>query len=186
MMEINIENEKYILSTSPILGKNVLSYLALEAYKFDNLNTSNEEFIKLQCEFINSFSDYKLSPYFIKKYYYDKNYKDFTLIFNILYKYLADHINFRLLNLLETNETKEEIEESIFDDYDNEHGYNKVENSSLGNKSKQIINLVYSIYETALNNNTSFYDIDTRIDFCRYLDYLNYIIHEKVEENEVN
>ncbi|MFR4492472.1 MAG: hypothetical protein ACLT5M_14615, partial [Clostridium perfringens] len=110
---------------------------------------------------------------------------DIIYIYLLIKKYI-ENINERILNVL--NIDQEEKEESAFDDYDEEYGYNALEESEEIEKDiydsyLNILNVIFKLAKNELNMNIK---ESYEIDIYELLDYLDFELknRENIQTSE--
>ncbi|EHA6440809.1 TPA: hypothetical protein ACY4SF_000144 [Clostridium perfringens] len=110
---------------------------------------------------------------------------DIIYIYLLIKKYI-ENINERILNVL--NIDQEEKEESAFDDYDEEYGYNALEENEEIEKDiydsyLNILNVIFKLAKNELNMNIK---ESYEIDIYELLDYLDFELknRENIQTSE--
>lgn len=110
---------------------------------------------------------------------------DIIYIYLLIKKYI-ENINERILNVL--NIDQEEKEESAFDDYDEEYGYNALEENEEIEKDiydsyLNILNIIFKLAKNELNMNIK---ESYEIDIYELLDYLDFELknRENIQTSE--
>lgn len=110
---------------------------------------------------------------------------DIIYIYLLIKKYI-ENINERILNIL--NIDQEEKEESAFDDYDEEYGYNALaENEEIEkdiyDSYLNILNIIFKLAKNELNMNIK---ESYEIDIYELLDYLDFELknRENIQTSE--
>ncbi|STB55971.1 hypothetical protein [Clostridium perfringens] len=110
---------------------------------------------------------------------------DIIYIYLLIKKYI-ENINERILNIL--NIDQEEKEESAFDDYDEEYGYNTLEENEEIEKDiydsyLNILNIIFKLAKNELNMNIK---ESYEIDIYELLDYLDFELknRENIQTSE--
>ncbi|HBI7131943.1 TPA: hypothetical protein K8M99_002227, partial [Clostridium perfringens] len=110
---------------------------------------------------------------------------DIICIYLLIKKYI-ENINERILNVL--NIDQEEKEESAFDDYDEEYGYNALEENEEIEKDiydsyLNILNIIFKLAKNELNMNIK---ESYEIDIYELLDYLDFELknRENIQTSE--
>ena len=110
---------------------------------------------------------------------------DIIWIYLLIKKYI-ENINERILNVL--NIDQEEKEESAFDDYDEEYGYNALEENEEIEKDiydsyLNILNVIFKLAKNELNMNIK---ESYEIDIYELLDYLDFELknRENIQTSE--
>ena len=110
---------------------------------------------------------------------------DIIYIYLLIKKYI-ENINERILNIL--NIDQEEKEESAFDDYDEEYGYNALEENEEIEKDiydsyLNILNIIFKLAKNELNMNIK---ESYEIDIYELLDYLDFELknRENIQTSE--
>ncbi|HAT4130505.1 hypothetical protein ACNUKZ_07795 [Clostridium perfringens] len=110
---------------------------------------------------------------------------DIIYIYLLIKKYI-ENINERILNVLKIDQ--EEKEESAFDDYDEEYGYNALEENEEIEKDiydsyLNILNVIFKLAKNELNMNIK---ESYEIDIYELLDYLDFELknRENIQTSE--
>ena len=144
------------------------------------LNKSEDKFINIY-KLLLVFFDNKLTEEQLEK----EDVLDIIYIYLLIKKYI-ENINGRILNVL--NIDQEEKEESAFDDYDEEYGYNALEENEEIEKDiydsyLNILNVIFKLTKNELNMNIK---ESYEIDIYELLDYLDFELknRENIQTSE--
>ncbi|EGT4137905.1 hypothetical protein EQZ09_08875 [Clostridium perfringens] len=144
------------------------------------MNKSEDEFINIY-KLLLVFFDNKLTEEQLEK----EDVLDILYIYLLIKKYI-ENINERILNVL--NIDQEEKEESAFDDYDEEYGYNALEENEEIEKDiydsyLNILNVIFKLAKNELNMNIK---ESYEIDIYELLDYLDFELknRENIQTSE--
>lgn len=187
MIYIIIDNKKYYLDTCRITGRNLKLYIKISYFlnqKFQGIEINEEEFKRLKAEFITSFLVKKITVGYLLKNAIEE---DLNITFDLLFNFLANikKIDSLILKLFPQKEVKEEIIEedngipkfNFGDDDDLEEEENPLE---------KILDMINSLYDFSMESlNCSFIDLEYRIDWFEFLDFLHFKLFrkKKLEEN---
>lgn len=188
MIYIKVNNRKYYLDTTKITGRNLKLYIEL-SYLLNQKSQDkevNEENLKRKiAEFITSFCIKKITVGYLLK---NTSEEDFNMTFELLFKFLLNvkKIDLKILRLF-PQEKKEEIiqaDDNIpkFDFGDDDD----FEEENQENSLEKILDMINSLYDFSMENlNCSFIDLEERIDWFSFLDFLHYkLFRKKKLENE--
>lgn len=180
-MQIDIENESYFLDSNKIKGKTIRAYLELSVLlkdKLDGQNVDETELLIKKAEFISTFFIKNVSANYISNYV---PHEDIELYSNMLFKHLmlTKKIDSKIIKLF-GEQKKEPVkkEESVFDGFFEEDLKEKQDNQKL-------LDILNSIYSYAINQcRCSYFELEEKIDWYSFLDFLDYEINRKSKEQE--
>lgn len=176
MIYIIIENKKYYLDTCRITGRNLKLYIKISYFlnqKFQGIEINEEEFKRLKAEFITSFLVKKITVGYLLKNAIEE---DLDIAFNLLFNFLFNVKKIDSLILKLFPQKKEVKKNNAFEEYDLENGY--VEEISNDN----YLNIINALYSIGINRcNSSYYELENKIDWYYFLEYLNFEINIEQE-----
>lgn len=180
-MQIDIENESYFLDSNKVKGKTIRAYLELSVLlkdKLDGQNVDETELLIKKAEFISTFFIKNVSANYISNYV---PHEDIELYSNMLFKHLmlTKKIDSKIIKLF-GEQKKEPVkkEESVFDGFFEEDLKEKQDNQKL-------LDILNSIYSYAINQcRCSYFELEEKIDWYSFLDFLDYEINRKSKEQE--
>ena len=180
-MQIDIENESYFLDSNKIKGKTIRAYLELSVLlkdKLDGQNVDETELLIKKAEFISTFFIKNVSANYISNYV---PHEDIELYSNMLFKHLmlTKKIDSKIIKLF-GEQKKEPVkkEESVFDGFFEEDLKEKQDKQKL-------LDILNSIYSYAINQcRCSYFELEEKIDWYSFLDFLDYEINRKSKEQE--
>ncbi|MFR5265351.1 hypothetical protein [Clostridium sp.] len=180
-MQIDIENESYFLDSNKVKGKTIRAYLELSVLLKDKLegqNVDETELLIKKAEFISTFFIKNVSANYISNYV---PHEDIELYSNMLFKHLmlTKKIDSKIIKLF-GEQKKEPVkkEESVFDGFFEEDLKEKQDNQKL-------LDILNSIYSYAINQcRCSYFELEEKIDWYSFLDFLDYEINRKSKEQE--
>ena len=188
---IKVNGINHKLHTASVKGKNIFAYLELKQFlqKSNKENIadieSNNEYLTLLSKLCCTFLQIDISASQLLNNSDLNEIKDKVKVLFDYIQYLIEPLLQQAFKRFVTTEEPVVKKKSLFDEYDKEKNIKKHED----NAEKQL-NILLSLYNIALEKNQSFYDIDEKIDFIRFLKwadyYLNIIVPLEEEENKKN
>lgn len=180
-MQIDIENESYFLDSNKVKGKTIRAYLELSVLLRDKLQGCDVDktmLLEKRAEFISTFFIKNVSANYISNYV---PHEDIELYSNMLFKHLmlTKKIDSKIIKLF-GEQKKEPVkkEESVFDGFFEEDLKEKQDNQKL-------LDILNSIYSYAINQcRCSYFELEEKIDWYSFLDFLDYEINRKSKEQE--
>lgn len=179
-MQIEIENESYFIDSTGITGKSLKKYLELSVLLKDKLQGCDVDKTKLlekRAEFISTFFIKNVSANYILNYV---QHEDIELYSNLLFNHLLNtkKIDSKIIKLFPKQEQQVVKEKSVFDDIE----IDKVEDI---NSTQKVIDIINSLYSFAINNcRCSYYELENKIDWFEFLDYIDYELNRKGKHQE--
>ncbi|WP_297436846.1 hypothetical protein [uncultured Clostridium sp.] len=185
---IRINEMDHKLHTSSIKGKNIFAYLELKQFLQESKNNNitdienNKEYLTLISNLCCTFLRIDLSATQLLNNSHLDEIKDKV-------KVLYDYIQYLIEPLLQQAfkqfiTIKEDVvkKKSVFDEYDKEKNIKKYEDNA-----ENQLNILLSLYNIGMEKNQSFYDIDEKIDFIRFLKWVDYYFNiiKPLEEEQM-
>lgn len=180
-MQIEIENESYFVDSTRITGKSLKKYLELSVLLKDKLQSCDVDKIKLlekRAEFISTFFIKNISANYILNYVSNEEIEIYSnLLFNHLL--ITKKIDSKIIKLFPKQEEQQVVKEkSVFDEIE----IDKVEDI---NSTQKVIDIINSLYSFAINNcRCSYYELENKIDWFEFLDYVDYELNRKGKHQE--
>lgn len=180
-MQIEIENESYFVDSTRITGKSLKKYLELSVLLKDKLQGCDVDKIKLlekRAEFISTFFIKNISANYILNYVSNEEIEIYSnLLFNHLL--ITKKIDSKIIKLFPKQEEQQVVKEkSVFDEIE----IDKVEDI---NSTQKVIDIINSLYSFAINNcRCSYYELENKIDWFEFLDYVDYELNRKGKHQE--
>lgn len=180
-MQIEIENESYFVDSTRITGKSLKKYLELSVLLKDKLQGCDVDKIKLlekRAEFISTFFIKNISANYILNYVSNEEIEIYS---NLLFNHLLNtkKIDSKIIKLFPKQEEQQVVKEkSVFDEIE----IDKVEDI---NSTQKVIDIINSLYSFAINNcRCSYYELENKIDWFEFLDYVDYELNRKGKHQE--
>ncbi|MFR5264039.1 hypothetical protein [Clostridium sp.] len=180
-MQIEIENESYFVDSTRITGKSLKKYLELSVLLRDKLqdcDVDKTKFLEKRAEFISTFFIKNVSANYILNYV---QHEDIELYSNLLFNHLLNtkKIDSKIIKLFPTQEEQQVVKEkSVFDDVE-------VNEAKDIDSLQKVIDIINSLYSFAINNcRCSYYELENKIDWFEFLDYVDYELNRKGKHQE--
>ncbi len=180
-MQIEMENESYFIDSTRITGKSLKKYLELSVLLKDKLQGCDVDKTKLlekRAEFISTFFIKNVSANYILNYV---EHEDIELYSNLLFNHLLStkKIDSKIIKLFPKQEEQQVVKEkSVFDDIE-------IDKNEEINSTQQVIDIINSLYSFAINNcRCSYYELENKIDWLEFLDYIDYELNRKGKHQE--
>lgn len=179
-MQIEIENESYFVDSTRITGKSLKKYLELSVLLKDKLQGCDVDKIKLlekRAEFISTFFIKNISANYILNYVSNEEIEIYSnLLFNHLL--ITKKIDSKIIKLFPKQDNPVVKEKSVFNDIE----IDEIENV---NSTQKVIDIINSLYSFAINNcRCSYYELENKIDWFEFLDYVDYELNRKGKHQE--
>lgn len=179
-MQIEIENESYFVDSTRITGKSLKKYLELSVLLKDKLQGCDVDKIKLlekRSEFISTFFIKNISANYILNYVSNEEIEIYSnLLFNHLL--ITKKIDSKIIKLFPKQDNPVVKEKSVFNDIE----IDEIENV---NSTQKVIDIINSLYSFAINNcRCSYYELENKIDWFEFLDYVDYELNRKGKHQE--
>lgn len=180
-MQIEMENESYFVDSTKITGKSLKKYLELSVLLRDKLQGCDVDKTMLltkKAEFISTFFIKNVSANYILNYV---QHEDIELYSNLLFNHLLNtkEIDSKIIKLFPTQEEQQVVKEkSVFDDVE-------VNEAKDIDSLQKVIDIINSLYSFAINNcRCSYYELENKIDWFEFLDYVDYELNRKGKHQE--
>lgn len=179
-MQIEVENESYFVDSTRITGKSLKKYLELSVLLKDKLQGCDVDKTKLlekRAEFISTFFIKNVSANYILNYV---QHEDIELYSNLLFNHLLNtkKIDSKIIKLFPKQDNQVLKEKSIFDDIE-------IDKNEDINSTQKVIDIINSLYSFAINNcRCSYYELENKIDWFEFLDYIDYELNRKGKQQE--
>lgn len=179
-MQIEIENESYFVDSTRITGKSLKKYLELSVLLKDKLQGCDVDKTKLlekRAEFISTFFIKNISANYILNYVSNEEIEIYSnLLFNHLL--ITKKIDSKIIKLFPKQDNPVVKEKSVFNDIE----IDEIENV---NSTQKVIDIINSLYSFAINNcRCSYYELENKIDWFEFLDYVDYELNRKGKHQE--
>ncbi len=143
-----------------------------------NHDVDKTKFLEKRAEFISTFFIKNVSANYILNYV---QHEDIELYSNLLFNHLLNtkKIDSKIIKLFPTQEEQQVVKEkSVFDDVE-------VNEAKDIDSLQKVIDIINSLYSFAINNcRCSYYELENKIDWFEFLDYVDYELNRKGKHQE--